>query len=604
MAGSVVRVVGFVVALGVALGGWSAVAAERVALVIGNGAYRLAPHLANPPADARAMAASLERLGFAVVAGYDLDREGMIQALKTFRQRVAGADIALIFYAGHGIQIAGHNYLLPVDVRLADEKDLEDEAVSVERVMAEAETARRLRVVILDACRDNPFGARMARSMGSRSTLVGRGFARIETADGNTLIAYATKEDMIAADGSGDHSPYTAALLQHLETPGLPIERLFGRVRDTVMTATEGRQQPFTYGSLGGDPIYLMAPARPAGPASRSATGETAAAVTAATAADEAVELTFWDAIKHSSRPADYRAYLETYPEGRFAALARVRAEPVPSASPAAAAERRAVAAETGPAPVRSGQGLYALVVGIDAYQSLPPLSGSVSDARDIAEAVTRAGARDLRLLLDAKATRNAVLTAFRELVAEAQPGDTVVFAFSGQADQRPEYVAGSEPTGMDEFLVLAGYGSRGEGANELILDDELARLFKSAAAVNVVFVVDAGHSGTMADAIAPGGNLFYFGAVADGETPPLIKVDGVSRGALSWAFARAVEGAADTGNDGILSKGELERFVQAMVTGKTKGLQRPVTGPPGRLDDPLIQYDAMVVAAPRQTAP
>ncbi len=298
----------------------AAAPANRIALVIGNGAYQQAPKLPNPVNDARAMAGMLKGIGFTVVEGYDLTIETMLDRIHDFGQLANGADVALVFYAGHGLQLDGHNYLLPISARLLRETDLRREAVEVDEILGEVRPARRLRLVILDACRDNPFQAQMARAIAGRSVSVGRGFARIDDVEADTLIAFATKADAIAEDGNGDHSPYTTALLRYLATPGLSLERVFGKVRDSVVEATGGRQQPFVYGSLGGDPIYLAQAA--------STTTDSAAKVA------DATELAFWDAIKTSASPADYQAYLDTYPHGRFAALAKVRARS-PSAPPA-----------------------------------------------------------------------------------------------------------------------------------------------------------------------------------------------------------------------------------------------------------------------------
>jgi hypothetical protein len=313
------------------LGSRSADAAEarRLALVLGNGAYTYAPPLPNPPRDARAVAAALRRLGFEVIEGIDLGRAGLVGALRDFGRRADGAELAVVYFAGHGIQVKGQNYILPIDAQLQREQDLRYEAISIQAVLDEAGGARRLRLVILDACRDNPFVARLQREMGaSRSTAVGRGLKIIEEVAPDTLIAYATTADAVADDGAGEHSPYTTALLGNIETPGLELNLLFGRVRDTVMRQTSNRQQPFTYGSLGGEPVYLKpAPAapQPAAPAASS----------------YAVELAFWDSIKESTSPADYRAYLEAFPEGSFAPLARARLAartiaPTPKAEPAA----------------------------------------------------------------------------------------------------------------------------------------------------------------------------------------------------------------------------------------------------------------------------
>ncbi|MBI1209238.1 MAG: DUF1036 domain-containing protein [Azospirillum sp.] len=342
---------------------------KRVALVVGNGNYQNAPRLPNPPRDAQAMAASLRRLGFEVIDGIDLDRDGMVKALRGFGQAVEGADVALVYYAGHGIQVDGRNYLLPVDAKLGREQDLRYEAMPVDSVLDEARPARRLRVVILDACRDNPFGQRMSRSMGSRSTLVGRGFARIDPAESDTLIAYATKADDVAADGSGGNSPYTAALIQHIETPGIEINLMFGKVRDTVRQLTNDRQQPFTYGSLGGEPFYFrsltpVAAAAVASPQGQAPTGPAAAGPNQ----PDPVEMAFWDAIKTSANPADYRAYLEAYPAGRFAALARVRAEAPRSATAPAA-----------PAPAPPPLALPPLTPPPPAAAPAPPLAAWVA---------------------------------------------------------------------------------------------------------------------------------------------------------------------------------------------------------------------------------
>jgi len=346
MAGWRNKVNGAVLALVLVLTAGTALSAERrVALVIGNGAYQKVPQLANPANDARAMADALKGLGFTVIAGYDLTIDQLLDRIHAFGQAADGSAIALVFYAGHGLQVAGHNYLLPVDAKLARETDLRREAVELDEVLGEARQAKRLRIVILDACRDNPFMGQMARSLGTRSALVGRGFARVEEVEADTLVGFATKADAVAEDGSGAHSPYTTALLQHLAAPDLTVERFFGKVRDSVVEQTQGRQQPFVYGSLGGEPLYLSGgpatavPAPAAEPAARSA---------------DATELAFWDALKTSTNPADYQAYLDTYPNGRFAALAKVRSRPHGTAAEDASASRMvapASAPASAPAP-------------------------------------------------------------------------------------------------------------------------------------------------------------------------------------------------------------------------------------------------------------
>ncbi len=304
---------------------------KRVALVIGNAAYTNAPQLANPRNDANAMAASLRNLGFVVEEGIDLDTAGMYAAVRSFGALAETADVALVFYAGHGIQVDGTNYLLPTDVSLNRERDLNYEGVPLQLIMSEVAQTKRLGVVIIDACRDNPFAQQLARSMGpTRSALVGRGLARVEDAPADTLIAFATRDGAVAEDGDGVNSPYTTALLSHLNEPGLEIGQYFRRVRDTVMDATNGRQEPFVYGSLSADQFYLNPSAAGAiqqaaisvPPAPSSSPGSTPQE-------DRGVsndtERLFWESIKDSDDKADFDAYLRQFPRGVFAGLARNR---------------------------------------------------------------------------------------------------------------------------------------------------------------------------------------------------------------------------------------------------------------------------------------
>jgi hypothetical protein len=227
---------------------------QRVALVIGNGAYRSAPSLPNPSNDASDMAASLSRLGFAVTrldhAGFD----AMRRALLDFGRRARDAEMAVVFFAGHGMELGGENWLIPVDAELRTDADVEQEAIALKNVIASVDGAARLGLVILDACRNNPFDARMQRA--GRTRAVARGLARIEPL-GNVLVAYAAKDGTTAADGTGRNSPFTAALLNNIETPGLEVNFLFRNVRDEVMAATRREQQPFVYGSLSREAIYL-----------------------------------------------------------------------------------------------------------------------------------------------------------------------------------------------------------------------------------------------------------------------------------------------------------------------------------------------------------
>jgi len=259
----------------------SAVADARVALVVGNGAYKNVAVLPNPPNDASAIAASFERLGFVVKTLSNAGFDDMRRALIDFGQRARGAEMAVVFFAGHGIEIGAENWLIPIDAELKSGTDAENEAISLRSVMLQVSKATTLGLVILDACRNNPFAVRMQRSVRVRA--VERGLARIEPTD-NVLIAYAAKDGTTASDGEGRHSPFTAALLKNLETPALEITFMFRIVRDDVMTATNREQQPFVYGSLSKTAIYL----KPTAPGAVTATPEAAIAPTLSEKSDKA----------------------------------------------------------------------------------------------------------------------------------------------------------------------------------------------------------------------------------------------------------------------------------------------------------------------------
>ena len=238
-----------------------AFASKRVALVIGNSAYQHVAKLPNPARDANAIAALLRSAGFdQVEQRNDLTIREFRRAMREFAYLARDADMALVFYAGHGIEVGGNNYLIPTDARLKSDLDIEDEVMSLDRVLRSLEAART-RLVILDACRDNPFLVTMARLTATRS--IGRGLARVEPNASDMLIAFAAKAGSVAADGSTGHSPFTTALVKHVAEPGLDVRLALGRVRDDVLLNTHGRQEPFVYGSLGGKTVAIT-PSAPA----------------------------------------------------------------------------------------------------------------------------------------------------------------------------------------------------------------------------------------------------------------------------------------------------------------------------------------------------
>jgi tetratricopeptide (TPR) repeat protein len=232
---------------------------RRVALVIGMSAYASHSALPNAKRDAQAVAASLREVGFqTVVEGYDLDKRKLESTLQSFAQQATTANWAVIYYAGHGIEIGGTNYLIPIDAKLATDRDVSFEAVPLDHVMLAAEGAKKLHLVLLDACRDNPFAKTMQRtaSLTSRS-IVSRGLASIEPEAG-TMVVYAARAGEVALDGTGDHSPFAQALVNNFKKPRVEIRKLVDLVRDDVMKTTDRRQLPFHYGTLPGDEDFYF----------------------------------------------------------------------------------------------------------------------------------------------------------------------------------------------------------------------------------------------------------------------------------------------------------------------------------------------------------
>ena len=275
----------------------------RVALVVGNGAYTSAP-LKNPVNDARAMARALQDLGFEVQLGENLGQQGFIEALRKFggRLRETGG-VGLFYYAGHGMQVKGSNYLIPVDSSIQGEDEIRYMAIDANQVLDKmADSGNRLNIVILDACRDNPF----ARSFRSRQS----GLAQMDAPSG-MLIAFATAPGAVAYDGEGVNSVYTKYLLRNLTLPGFPVELVLKRVREEVARETGQKQIPWESSSLLGDFYFKAEPAQAAAPSPQPD--------------PTAIELSFWNSVKDSGVAEEYAAYLKTYPDGRFAALAESR---------------------------------------------------------------------------------------------------------------------------------------------------------------------------------------------------------------------------------------------------------------------------------------
>ena len=231
-------------------------AERRVALVIGNSAYKRVPALRNPANDAKALAAVLRNIGFTEVRELiDADLGRLAKALKEFGDLAAKADWAVIYFAGHGVEVGGTNYLIPTDAALEQQSHIEDETVPLSRVLSKVAGASKMQLVILDACRNNPFVPKM-RQAGKQARAIGRGLASIEPESG-VLVAYAARDGTMALDGESENSPYAQALVKHLPEPGLEISLLFRKVRDEVIGSTSRQQEPYTYGSLPAQPFYF-----------------------------------------------------------------------------------------------------------------------------------------------------------------------------------------------------------------------------------------------------------------------------------------------------------------------------------------------------------
>ena len=311
-------------------------AAGRVALVVGNSTYEHTVRLQNPANDAADLSAALRRLGFDVTVARDAGRTALTEALRVFTRRSAGADVALVFYAGHGMEMDGVNYLLPVDARVERDTDLRYETVTLDDVLASTAGAG-LRVVILDACRDNPLARSMTRTVRSRSVSNGS-FGELDEAllGDETLVAYSAAAGTTADDGAGRNSPYAAALLAHLEER-LEVGMLFRRVRERVLNATDGRQRPHEYHSLLGEHYLGVAPVG-GGLAAAGGAGVPAASVAARGSSPVLAqqETVFWESVRESANPAELEAYLARWPNGVYAPLARTR---VAALRPAAAVD-------------------------------------------------------------------------------------------------------------------------------------------------------------------------------------------------------------------------------------------------------------------------
>lgn len=328
----------------------AAKAERRVALVIGNAAYTNATVLRNPRNDATDMAASLKKLGFEVLLGLDLDQQKLAGAVESFARMLDGAEVGLLFYAGHGVQINERNYLVSTNAALKSEFMVPAETLELEAVVRLMESKAPVNIVFLDACRNNPLADTLKTNLASlkRGVAVGRGLARIEPTGRDTLIAFAAAPGQEAVDGRDRNSPFTAALLRHMPVPGLEVSVMLKEVTADVRRDTQNAQRPQQLSDMSRKFFFADAQAAPAPPPPPAAalTPATAAAPAAAAAADlRSLDMAFWNAAQTANECEAVRAYLTRFPNGIFLELARLQERKL------CAPARPAALAETAPPP-------------------------------------------------------------------------------------------------------------------------------------------------------------------------------------------------------------------------------------------------------------
>jgi uncharacterized caspase-like protein len=318
-------------------------AEKRVALVIGNASYKVAPRLDNPINDATAVAAAFRRLGFQVIEGYDLPGEKLRATLSQFSEALEDSKAAVVYYSGHGVSLDGENYLLPIDIDPKTPSGLDLNGVSATQILRQMRRDERIAILILDACRDDPFSNALARTK-DRAVIGARGLNPIEgEAARGALIAFATDPNNVAFDGAaGQHSPFTKALLNHLEDRGVSIDTVMSRVRSEVWESTKNKQLPWVNTSIIGE--FDLNPSDALAVSSAATTPVAQSPVAPiAPASDLSLEKLLWESAQRSNLAADYRAYLDRFPNGFFAAMARNRIAAIAISKASAGAAEAAI---------------------------------------------------------------------------------------------------------------------------------------------------------------------------------------------------------------------------------------------------------------------
>ncbi|MBV8123617.1 MAG: caspase family protein, partial [Paucibacter sp.] len=533
---------------------------QKLALVIGNSGYANA-RLDNPANDAHDLAVTLKSLGFEVIEKIDLNGAAFTQALKDFSRLQRKGGTAIFYYAGHGVQLNGANYLLPVGPEYHSEKDIEQQAISADLVMRSLEEGQgRVGIVILDACRNNPF----ASTLKSRS-LARAGLARMDAPSGS-LVAFSTAPGNVASDGTGRNGLYTKYLLINVKTPGLTLEQVFKRTREGVERESEGEQSPREESSLKGDEFYFIAPG--------------AASPVSVASSHEAVELAFWDTIKDSRDAADFGAYLKEFPAGKFAPLAKAQA--------ARLARGQGDKSRTGATPPASP---ITLMVG----NALPVFEAQSLDGSKISDKVMSGRPATISFFFSKDRCRSCIasLAALKTVAARFGPDELMVVAFGKDSPAQLAELAQGAPANLhfvhaDETLlkrfrisdilpttILTGRGGEivtivagGSASSEgmlLSLADSLQQGSGAAAAQTLYGVLASdpadlgGGSGSVHGAVARAGQGYAL--LHDGDAAGAKAVfEALAATDSREAAARGDEGLAEV----LLAQGDLDGALRA----------------------------------------
>jgi len=500
----------------------------RVALVIGNGAYQHTDPLRNPVNDARAMAKALREAGFEVIARENLTRRAFVEALHEFSGKVPPGGVGLFYYAGHGIQVRGVNHLVPVDATLANERDVKYETVDLNDVLNGLDEARaRLSLVILDACRDNPFGRRF------RST--SRGLAQTDAPRG-TVIAYATAPGDTASDGDGVNGLYTTELLKAMAEPGLKLEEVFKRTIDGVARASGNKQTPWVSSSFRGDFFFNTAAAPPP-----------AAAMPAPPGVD-AVEQTAWTTIANSTNPAMFELFLQRFPNGAYADFARARLEELKAA---AAREDKRRAVDAGPA-IRAADDEKKSADAIEAALKLADI-----DRKRIQVALTARGfdtlgtdgafgPRTRLMITNWRKSRNEPATGFLTatqaalLSQEGQSAQAKLEDEKRKADAERQKAAAPQPSSSPPATAAAPDSPSFDGAWASQLSCDAS---KSAAAYLIHFTLNIRNGEITGNYVSPAGSQMTFKGRIEPSGSAMIAVDGAT-GDPKYALGNAAAGS------------------------------------------------------------